>query len=371
MDFSLMNVDEIIKYFCEKHECGEKFSLKELRDAAKACSVTDPIANADAVTIFYSGGEDEIANALASSNNENIRVIRRTDRFKLLAYEDAYGNSFDTWVREAITHENPGIGDELDNRLIQELYGVSDAGTDITEVGNGFWSHASADFAAETKRNAYALTGNDTYIFNLGDGADTIYDYENSTTSGREDRIVFGEGITEESTSIERSGDNLVIKYSGTDSVTVKNAYSYADGRLFVENIEFSGTAVGNIDYENVQINNTEQIIDDNLNNISNDFKDSGSEDVDYGTEELIDNCSELINNLDVDKQSCAEAGIEQTYLTEEANNIYCDDSEYLADNMANLLIQDMSESVADNITSTCEVSLPTTGNENVQLWVS
>lgn len=66
MDFSKMDVDEIIKYFCERYESGEKISLKELRDAAKACSVTDPIANADAVTIFYSGGKDEIANALLS-----------------------------------------------------------------------------------------------------------------------------------------------------------------------------------------------------------------------------------------------------------------------------------------------------------------
>ena len=46
MDFSKKDVDEIIKYFCERYESGEKISLKELRDAAKACSVTDPIANA-------------------------------------------------------------------------------------------------------------------------------------------------------------------------------------------------------------------------------------------------------------------------------------------------------------------------------------
>ena len=159
-----MNVDEIIKYFCEKYESGEKFSLKELRDAAKACSVTDPIANENAITIFYSGGEDKIANALASNSNENIRVIRRTDRFKLLAYKDEDvigGNSFDTWVKRAIECENLDIGeDELKSRFIQEMYGVSDAGTDITEVGSGFWSQASADFAAETKGNSYALISN-------------------------------------------------------------------------------------------------------------------------------------------------------------------------------------------------------------------
>lgn len=53
MDFNTMSVEEIIKYFCEKYENGEEFSLQELRNAANACSVNDSVANADAVTIFY------------------------------------------------------------------------------------------------------------------------------------------------------------------------------------------------------------------------------------------------------------------------------------------------------------------------------
>lgn len=52
MDFSKMDVVEIIKYFCEKYESGEKFFLKELQDAAKACSITDTIAKEKAVTII-------------------------------------------------------------------------------------------------------------------------------------------------------------------------------------------------------------------------------------------------------------------------------------------------------------------------------
>lgn len=39
MDFRTMDVEEIISYFFEKYESGEKMSLDELRDAAKACSV--------------------------------------------------------------------------------------------------------------------------------------------------------------------------------------------------------------------------------------------------------------------------------------------------------------------------------------------
>ena len=72
MDFETMKVEEIIKYFCNKFDNNEKFSLYELKRAAKACSVTDYVANIDAVTIFYSGGEDEIANALSSGKIKSI-----------------------------------------------------------------------------------------------------------------------------------------------------------------------------------------------------------------------------------------------------------------------------------------------------------
>ncbi|MCH5263932.1 MAG: hypothetical protein J1F42_13565, partial [Lachnospiraceae bacterium] len=85
----------------------------------------------------------------------------------------------------------------------------------------------------------YGGYGNDTYIFNLGDGADIISEYENSRTEGKEDRIVFGEGISVEDIRMRREGNNLIIEYGDGDSVTVQNAYYYADGRACVEYIEF------------------------------------------------------------------------------------------------------------------------------------
>ena len=36
MDFETMKVEEIIKYFCNKFDNNEKFSLYELKRAAKA-----------------------------------------------------------------------------------------------------------------------------------------------------------------------------------------------------------------------------------------------------------------------------------------------------------------------------------------------
>lgn len=203
MNFNEMTVEEIIEYFCNKFNNDEKFSLQELREAVCSCSITDPVAGADALTIFYSGGEDKIADALGKSQNENIRIINRTDRFKLLNFKDSYTkNSFDKWVKTAIRDENPGMQEvELKSIFIQEMYGVSEAGTDITEVGNGYWSQASADFAAATEGDSYALITNASddrifvreelkQLYNAADDTKTINGYTGSELAALgEDRM--------------------------------------------------------------------------------------------------------------------------------------------------------------------------------------
>ena len=66
--------------------------------------------------------------------------------------------------------------------------------------------------------------GSDTYVFNLGEGRDTINNYD---FSGH-DALEFGPGITESSLVLSRAGDNLVIGISGTsDQVTVTNYFVY------------------------------------------------------------------------------------------------------------------------------------------------
>ncbi|MDX4012783.1 calcium-binding protein [Aliarcobacter skirrowii] len=80
--------------------------------------------------------------------------------------------------------------------------------------------------------------GDDTYIFNLGDGIDTI------TDSSGIDRIVFGEGVDKDSISVRREGSyNLVIEYSETDKITINNWFY--DSRYKLESIEFTdGTSL-------------------------------------------------------------------------------------------------------------------------------
>ena len=108
------------------------------------------------------------------------------------------------------------------------LYGDSENDTLIGGIGNDI---------------LYGNYGDDTYVFNIGDGNDVIHEYENSYTSGRADRIVFGEGINQNSIELERKGNNLEIRYGENDVITIESMYKSVYYR--VEYIEFSdGTSV-------------------------------------------------------------------------------------------------------------------------------
>ncbi|WP_277601336.1 calcium-binding protein, partial [Xanthomonas arboricola] len=62
----------------------------------------------------------------------------------------------------------------------------------------------------------------DTYLFNKGDGHDTVV--ETSTYSGAVDRVVFGEGIAAGDVRVLREGPDVVLDLgNGTDSVRLKD----------------------------------------------------------------------------------------------------------------------------------------------------
>ncbi|MDD2950166.1 MAG: calcium-binding protein [Sulfuricurvum sp.] len=94
-------------------------------------------------------------------------------------------------------------------------------------------------------------SGNDTYVFNLGDGVDTIHDFDLFYTSGitnygaysgETDTILFGEGISASDLSFTASGNDLIIKYSLNDQITIKDGLFVNNA---IENIKlFDGTVV-------------------------------------------------------------------------------------------------------------------------------
>lgn len=102
----------------------------------------------------------------------------------------------------------------------------------------------------------YGDDGDDTYIFNLGDGQDTIGDY--STNTGNSDSIEFGVGISASMVTMTRDQSNLYLSINGTtDKITVSGHFDmaeyqieqvkFADGTLWnstlINSVKFVGTS--------------------------------------------------------------------------------------------------------------------------------
>lgn len=136
----------------------------------------------------------DIKNYLRSDIAEtDYEMGTNTEELTLVGYEDisATGNDLDNTIR----------GNEGDTTF------EGKGGNDYLESLNG---------------------GNDTYIFNLGDGADTIQDL------GGNDTIKFGEGITLENISFLRNFANNALEIS----FNVENHYN---DRIIIENFFGSG----------------------------------------------------------------------------------------------------------------------------------
>lgn len=154
-------VEKIIDYFMDKKD----FTLEELTEAVDSCSVVDTVSknNSKALTIFYSGDGNDIINTLSAQTGDSIRVIRRTERFKLLAYNKD-GKSFEELVKMAIKADDrykcDVTSEEFEAAFNEIMYGVSEANSPVDVVGKGFWSKCSSDFAKETTGDVYALISN-------------------------------------------------------------------------------------------------------------------------------------------------------------------------------------------------------------------
>lgn len=89
--------------------------------------------------------------------------------------------------------------------------------------------------------------GSDTYLFNLGDGQDTISDVLDNVLAEDDDMLEFGGGIAQEDITFTRSGDegqHLTLSIAGTtDTVHIDNQFHYfsSGGRYFeIESFVFA-----------------------------------------------------------------------------------------------------------------------------------
>ncbi|EHU4850665.1 hypothetical protein KY881_004572, partial [Vibrio vulnificus] len=121
-----------------------------------------------------------------------------------------------------------------------------DSGDDTLKINRSTDYYYNRDVARNATNTLTGGVGNDrlegsvgaeTYVFNVGDGADVINDYDYNTFN-KTDRIQFGEGITKDALSIRREDNHMVVLINGGsngDSITIENAYS--DGRYRIEEI--------------------------------------------------------------------------------------------------------------------------------------
>ena len=217
------------------------------------------------------------------------------------------------------------------------LYGQEGDDTIIGGIGNDYLEGGN---------------GNDTYIFNLGDGRDTINDSQFSSTEGRADKIIFGEGISADDIRVNREGDHLKIRYSDDDTITVQDAYYWysRDGRNQVELVEFKDDSLYRINYDSTTLDFVESLrvepevdeddVEEGANEVEIDFMVSAAE-------ELMDESSEedtLIEDILVSESSI--------------------------DTMVNLVIQDMSETTSENVGSSDDLFEESSSGEYDQLWV-
>jgi Ca2+-binding RTX toxin-like protein len=107
------------------------------------------------------------------------------------------------------------------------LYG--DAGDDVLKDST---SASNNLFVGGTGNDSlYGSYNSDTYVFNLGDGVDSIV--ETGSYTGAVDVLDFGEGIEAESIWLSRSGNDLKLQVLGTDdSVSIKNWYSSSSAQV-------------------------------------------------------------------------------------------------------------------------------------------
>ncbi len=175
------------------------------------------------------------------------------------------------------------------NDTINGNYGddklVGNSGNDTLNSGSGndILNGGTGD---DTLNGGY---GSDTYIFNLGDGNDTISEDERYWVNDNDiDKIIFGEGIDKDNITLTKHNNDILLTINENDSIVIKNwfksshyqieNFEFADGTILSKS-EFEGRGVvveGTNDNDNLSGSNSSDIItgkdgDDTINGNSGD----------------------------------------------------------------------------------------------------
>jgi len=144
------------------------------------------------------------------------------------------------WIRQNLKVQSGTAGNDVLSALFGQsatLYGLA---------GNDTLNGSSDDdqlVGGVGNDSLVGGLGNDRYLIDMGDGLDTLVE------SGGQDAVLYGAGIAASDVSVSRVGTDLLLTHiNGSDRLTIKGWFSYADGRAWVEEIRFADGSVWSAD---------------------------------------------------------------------------------------------------------------------------
>ncbi len=176
---------------------------------------------------IYGYGDDETLSGLAG--NDTLYGYGGVDTLNGDAGADRlYGGDGNDTLNGGADNDTVN-GDNGDD----QLYG--NEGTDSLTGGNGN-DQLDGGPGNDTLNGS---NGSDTYLYGLGDGSDTINNYD--TSAGREDVLRFKAGIVPGDITLSRSANHLWVSHTNGDKITVNNVFiSDGAGGYQIDAIEFN-----------------------------------------------------------------------------------------------------------------------------------
>jgi Ca2+-binding RTX toxin-like protein len=189
--------------------------------------------------LVHSNGRDQVT--LKNWFNGTGATANVVDASRIERIEFADGSSWDAAViQNQIVTRGSELADSLSGWVGNDFIHAG-AGDDVIDGGTGInhlFGEAGNDTlkVAATAKDSLLVGGlgndtllgssyNDTYVFNLGDGKDTIV--EAATYSSVVDVLSFGAGIAASDIQVVRVGTDLLLAHSnGNDQVTIKNWFN-------------------------------------------------------------------------------------------------------------------------------------------------
>ncbi len=178
-------------------------------------------------TLIGGGGEDELFGGAGA----DVMIGGVGDDYYAIEDESdviiEYANEGDEMVRATISWT---LGENLERLAVDGTENLHATGNGLN---NGLWGNVGDNVLTGAGGNdyQYAGAGNDTYVFALGDGQDSIDDYD---LAGGGDALVFGAGIAARDVKAFQYGDSLYLRVgNGGDQV------GFID--YFVQDVEEGG----------------------------------------------------------------------------------------------------------------------------------